>query len=63
MLYHPRIVLVYVSGLTADGRWYFSSQFIDGSDLGRIMHAGRLPVTEAVGLVLAVADAVGHAHI
>jgi formylglycine-generating enzyme required for sulfatase activity len=59
---HPGIVPVYDVGRSEDGLCYVVSKFIEGSDLRAQLKARRLPVAEAVQIVICVADALHYAH-
>ncbi len=58
---HPGIVSIHEAG-SVDGALYYTMDYVDGSDLGRVLRQRQLPVREAAGLVRRVAEAVGHAH-
>jgi predicted Ser/Thr protein kinase len=60
-LQHPNIVRVYDIG-EADGRPFFTMDFVDGPSLSRRLADGPLPPAEAARLVVAVAEGVQHAH-
>jgi serine/threonine protein kinase/formylglycine-generating enzyme required for sulfatase activity len=59
---HPGIVPVYEVGRADDGLCFLVSKFIEGSDLSQGLDRGRLPIAEAVALVIQVAEALHHAH-
>jgi serine/threonine protein kinase len=61
-LNHSGIVPVYDVGRSDEGRWFLVSQFIDGTDLAARLRENRLPVREAVELIVQVAEALHHAH-
>ena len=60
---HPHVVPVHASG-EHDGRLYFVTQLVEGSDLHALtqQHDGRLPPALATELVAQVADALDAAH-
>ncbi|MGA2257451.1 MAG: serine/threonine-protein kinase, partial [Thermoguttaceae bacterium] len=60
---HANIVPVYDVGRTEDGLCYVVSKFIEGSNLAR--RAGEKPLShlESAGLVMAIAEALHHAHL
>ncbi len=59
---HPHILGFYESG-NADGLLYYVMPFVKGESVrDRLNREGQLPVTEAVRIVLEVADALGMAH-
>jgi TolB-like protein/predicted Ser/Thr protein kinase len=61
-LQHPHILSLYDSGET-DGLLFYVMPFVQGESLrDRIDRDGMLPVDEAVGLTIEVAEALGHAH-
>jgi serine/threonine-protein kinase len=61
-LTHPHILPLYDSG-EADGLQYFVMPVMQGQSLReRLQHAGTLPVSEALGIVAQVADALDYAH-
>ncbi|MBL9114263.1 MAG: protein kinase [Verrucomicrobiaceae bacterium] len=62
-LSHPGIVPVYDFGETGDGQLFFVMEFIDGTDLAKVIEQrGALPVHEAVRIFRAVAEALVYAH-
>ncbi len=61
-LSHPRIVSVHDFGHTEDGLYYFIMEFIDGTDLRRVIQSGTLSATEALAIVPQVCDALQFAH-
>jgi predicted Ser/Thr protein kinase len=58
---HPSVVRVYDSG-RAGGRWYFVMEYVDGTDLRRMLRAGRVEPREALAIVAQVCDALQYAH-
>jgi len=61
-LSHPGIVHIKTAG-TRPGFLYFVMQLVEGESLEqRLKRTGPLPATEAVRIVLDVADAIAHAH-
>jgi serine/threonine protein kinase len=61
-LSHPHIVSVYDSGTTPDGHLYIVMELALGGDLATRMHETRLPVDEAVRVLMQVGAAVAAAH-
>ncbi|MBM3122782.1 MAG: serine/threonine protein kinase [Chloroflexi bacterium] len=61
-LLHPNIVTVYDFG--QDGsRTFIAMEYVQGTDLKTLMRRrGRLPIEEAVGLVIQACAGVGYAH-
>jgi serine/threonine protein kinase len=60
-LRHPNIVTVYELDVL-DGVYYYTMEYIEGQDLGRLIAAGPVPPRRAVILALKVARALAHAH-
>jgi serine/threonine-protein kinase len=60
-LQHPHIVRVYEVG-DADGRPFYSMDYIDGPSLAQRLQNGPLPGKVAAGYLTAIAQAVQHAH-
>ena len=58
---HPGIVPVFDVGQN-EGRWFIVSEFIDGTDLARLLESRRLSLEEAVRLVAEVAEHLQYAH-
>src|SRR4051812_29865448 len=59
---HPHVVEVYSAG-EEDGVLYVTMRFVDGTDLGRLLHdQGRLAPVHAVRLLTHVAGALDSAH-
>lgn len=60
---HPGIVSVYDAGETADGLLYFVMEFIDGTDVQRMLTAQRhLSPEQALTITGQVCDALDYAH-
>ncbi len=60
-LRHPNIVRIYEVG-SQEGRAFIASEFIDGLTLRDLLSAGRPPIPRTVELLVAVAQALHHAH-
>jgi len=61
-LLHPNIVTVYDFGQD-EGRYFLVMEYVQGTDLKTLLRRrGRLPVDEAVELMLQVCAGVGYAH-
>lgn len=60
-LQHPHIVTIYDAG-ESDGRLYIAMQYVQGSDLQRVVADGRLEPERAVAIVEQVAAALDAAH-
>jgi serine/threonine protein kinase len=60
---HPAIVTVYDFGETKDGLLYFIMEFVDGTDLQKMIHAsGKLSDEYALAITAHVCDALQYAH-
>src|SRR5579885_1661270 len=59
---HPGIVPVYDVGRTDDGQCYMVSKAVEGGDLKGQLRRDRPTRAEAVGIVIAVAEALHYAH-
>ena len=61
-LNHPHIVTVHDFGRTEKGLYYFIMEFVDGTDLRRLIQAGELLPQEALAVVPQVCEALQYAH-
>jgi serine/threonine protein kinase len=61
-LHHPGIVLVHDFGQTSEGHLYFVMEFVDGTDLHRIIHGPGLDCAQALEIVGQICDALQYAH-
>jgi serine/threonine protein kinase len=62
-LNHPGIVSVFDSGATTDGLLYIVMEFVEGTDVSRmIARQGRLPAESAMAITAHVCDALQYAH-
>ncbi|WP_395749931.1 serine/threonine protein kinase [Prosthecobacter sp.] len=60
---HPAIVSVYDFGRTSDGQLYFVMEYVDGTDVQRmIAREGKLPPDHALAITAHLCDALGYAH-
>jgi len=60
---HPCIVQVHDSGQTADGQMYFVMEYIDGTDVQRLLReSGPLAPEQALAITAHVCDALEYAH-
>ena len=59
---HPAIVPVYDVGRSGDGQCYIVSKRVQGSDLRARLRAGPAVAEEAARWILAIAEALHHAH-
>jgi serine/threonine protein kinase len=62
-LNHPGIVAVYDFGRTEQGLWYIVMEYVDGTDVARmIQERGRLRSKDAMAVTAHVCDALAYAH-
>ncbi len=61
-LSHPGIVAVFDAGETADGLLYFVMEFIEGTDVQKMIATGPLEAEQALAITANVCDALGFAH-
>ncbi len=61
-LNHPHIVRVYDFGRGDDGACFIVSEYVEGGSLADLLKKRRPSVSEAVALVVDVAEALHHAH-
>ncbi len=61
-LNHPHIVMVHDFGHTGEGLYYFIMEFVEGTDLRRVIQAGELSPAEALAIVPQVCEALQFAH-
>ncbi|VTR91578.1 serine threonine protein kinase : Tetratricopeptide repeat protein,protein kinase family protein OS=Singulisphaera acidiphila (strain ATCC BAA-1392 / DSM 18658 / VKM B-2454 / MOB10) GN=Sinac_4434 PE=3 SV=1: Pkinase: TPR_11: TPR_1 [Gemmata massiliana] len=61
-LRHPNVVQVHDVG-DADGRLFFTMEYVEGGSLAQRLDGKPLPIREAAGLVLALTGAVEAAHV
>ncbi|MCB1277140.1 serine/threonine-protein kinase [Prosthecobacter sp.] len=60
---HPAIVSVYDFGRTTDGQLYFVMEYVDGTDVQRmIAREGKLPPEHALAITAHLCDALSYAH-
>ncbi|HEY1555217.1 MAG TPA: serine/threonine-protein kinase [Kofleriaceae bacterium] len=59
---HPGVVAIYAVGELADGRPYLAMELVAGEPLDKIVAAGPIPALRALGIVRAVASALGETH-
>src|SRR5262249_9344009 len=60
-LNHPHIVTVHDFGQT-DGLSYFIMEYVDGASLRQSLRSGRLPLADALRIIIQVCDALQYAH-
>jgi predicted Ser/Thr protein kinase len=61
-LSHPRIVMIYDFGRTESGLYYFIMEFVDGTDLRRVIQTGRISAAEALAIIPQICEALQYAH-
>lgn len=61
-LSHPRIVMIYDFGHTESGLYYFIMEFVDGTDLRRVIQSGELSTSEALTIIPQICEALQYAH-
>jgi predicted Ser/Thr protein kinase len=61
-LSHTNIVMVHEFGQTQEGLYYFVMEFVDGTDLRRVMQAGELSPSQALAIVPQICEALQYAH-
>ena len=58
---HPNVVTVYDYG-KANDQVYLAAEYVDGTDLGQLLEAGKLPVEIAAFILLEAAQGIKAAH-
>ena len=61
-LQHPGIVAVHDFGQTAEGHLYFVMEYVEGTDLHRILNGPRLTPIQTLALISQICDALHYAH-
>ncbi|UCG58802.1 MAG: serine/threonine protein kinase [Phycisphaerales bacterium] len=61
-LSHPRIVSVFDFGNTDSGLYYFVMEYVDGTDLRRVIRGEELSPHEALAIVPQICEALQYAH-
>ncbi len=61
-LNHPNIVQIYDYGQTSAGQHYFVMEYVDGSDLQKLVKAGTLDAEGTINAVSQICDALQYAH-
>ncbi len=59
---HPNIVQVYDFGQTTDGHFYFVMEYVDGSDLSKLIRTGELTPDHVFGWLPQVCAALQYSH-
>jgi serine/threonine protein kinase/tetratricopeptide (TPR) repeat protein len=62
MMDHPNVARVYDAGSTENGRPYFVMEYVPGESILKWCDARKLPIRERLELLIAVCEAVEHAH-
>ncbi len=61
-LNHPGIVTIYDFGQTSEGHFYIVMEFVDGTDLHRIIHGPKLAIDHALRITVQICEALQYAH-
>ena len=62
-LQHPNIVAVYDFGRLPDGRFYITTEYVEGENLDVILRqTGALPTQRSLTILVQLSDAIDHAH-
>jgi tRNA A-37 threonylcarbamoyl transferase component Bud32 len=61
-LSHPRIVMIYDFGHTESGLYYFIMEYVDGTDLRRVIQTGELSASETLTIIPQICEALQYAH-
>jgi len=61
-LQHPNIVCVYDFGQLTDGRFYLTTEYVDGQQLDKLLGKGPLAPSRVLRVVAQLAEAIDHAH-
>jgi tRNA A-37 threonylcarbamoyl transferase component Bud32 len=61
-LNHPRVVSVHDFGHTEAGLYYFIMEYVDGTDLRRVIQSGELSPPQALAIVPQICEALQYAH-
>ena len=60
---HPGIIAVFDAGETADGLLYFIMEYVEGTDVAKLVRSsGMLPPEHALAITTHVCDALAYAH-
>lgn len=62
VLNHPNIASVYESGISEDGRLYFTMELVTGSSITNYCETHHLSLDKKLELFIEVCDAIQHAH-
>ncbi|HEV7402281.1 MAG TPA: protein kinase [Chthoniobacteraceae bacterium] len=61
-LQHPGIVAVYDCGQSSEGHLYFVMEYVEGTDLQRVLRDPGLNPEQAMELIMQICDALHYAH-
>jgi serine/threonine protein kinase len=61
-LHHPGIVNVYEFGQTSEGHLFFVMEYVDGTDLRRLIKTSKLDSNQALAIVAHICEALRAAH-
>lgn len=61
-LQHPGIVSVHDFGQTSEGHLFFIMEYVDGTDLARLIHSPGLEAPQALEITIQVCEALNYAH-
>ncbi len=61
-LNHPNIVAVYDFGTTTSGHLYFVMEYVEGTDLHRMIHGPGLSAEQTLEITIGVCEALQYAH-
>ncbi|MDP1586794.1 MAG: serine/threonine-protein kinase, partial [Prosthecobacter sp.] len=61
-LQHPGIVAVHDFGQTSQGHLYFVMEFVNGTDLARLIHGPGINPVQALEVITQICDALQYAH-
>jgi serine/threonine protein kinase len=61
-LQHPGIVAVHDFGQTTEGHLFFIMEYVDGTDLARLIHSPGLEASQALEITIQVCEALHYAH-
>jgi len=61
-LQHPGIVAVHDFGQTSQGHLYFVMEFVNGTDLSRLIHGPGINPVQALEVITQICDALQYAH-
>ncbi|MDX2079874.1 MAG: serine/threonine-protein kinase [Terrimicrobiaceae bacterium] len=62
-LHHPGIVSIYDFGQTGDGHLYFVMEYVEGTDLRRVLHGPGFDPAQALEITTQICEALHAAHL